>query len=444
MNFLRLIFLVTITFVSKSIHAKLPLTWVTEKHYQHELSDFIGPASSLNTHKDFHEMFELSNNIIEIKPSDKKRLGKKSPWYLDSISTEFAAESTGNIGFLGAEGEAAIKLAWTRTQTSIDELKKKHGLTFNKSSRKNKSKEDFFELDSQISLNSLQDRIDSISTYIEKTKKVKNIFNFRSQFSNRIHQMQMLAQKFEKLPMAMHWRPTKLEVELSIDGSGMISPFIGIGTVLQLQIVWSLHPHITNDFDGIEDALTANKNFLLKSLDAHLEKIFFRSHIDSLYQLEEVGISMGTDWEGNLGIASGEFASSGKLIFHRDAPQNTNLLAPIDNGICDSPHSKDLKFYYSHPLINNNKVYQSSLRLESICHGFNKISDISNFIVNQASKHEQRRDSTKKERTFELGEIELSYSIGLSGSFIIATVTEEASLSLLYAKYEKNQKGKNL
>jgi hypothetical protein len=425
MKYLKLqIVLFMVVVFAQNTFANVPQSWIKENDQSN--INLFGLTSSSNNEEELGDDFEkiFNTGYTAIDPDKKqqadldfkksKKESVKGPWYLQSMKTEIGIESSGAIGFIGIGGAAAAEFIWQRTKASIKKLQLEN-LEKNKKINKEQTEsqeesQDTLLLTTDMTQDQVVDKVDSLMSYVEQTKKVKNTTKLRAQLLSQISNHQKWVNEFVNLPEDMPWVPYKYQLELYAQIGGEVSPFIEVGGVIRIRIEWDIKHKILNS----NKTQVSNVVSSLFGVGVHLKPLILNTASDNLYQLSALKLGLGIGLEGDIDVIE----VKGKVIA-------SVFLRPDKNKLIRSNYSL-LNFNEAKPI--------SGIDHEKWKKGAQKIFAISEAITEKASISEAKRDRERPFRNFELGAIEVELTLTTGGEFLLPMINGIAFMELFYTK----------
>lgn len=407
--------------------AKIPRSWLQEEdseiHFFGVGLPFDGMAKISNdaetagAGEDLDRILRTGDSVLSFKGNEKIRANKgQRPWYLQSIKTELGIEASGEIGLLGIEGEAAMELIWMRTPESIKKLQAELG--YGPPSPATASvEENTVALDTSMSPQQVTQKVDSVIQFLGKSNQVKHLDRVRTQLLTRAQELQGWVGQFEQVPDDIPWKPYKYQVELFIQGEGMVLPALEVGGVARIRLEWSLSkkskPRIS-----VAEAEPSSKNVIvpmMTALSTDLETLKALNSENDYFSLIAVKVGLGIGASGDIGIAEGK----GTLI-------GSVFLKP------DRKKAKPLQAEYS---LNDGGSY--GIPRDRFRRGLLKAIQMTQYISNSAERHERKEEALKPYRAFELGAIEVELALSLEGSTFLPSISKHAVMELFLMKQSR-------
>lgn len=394
-----------------------------DDQYKHDFAKMINAGyATINPSKDQKDDFGLSNS------GAKKQ---KGPWFLHSIRTEFGIEATGDIGFLGYQGEAAFEFIWQRTPYSLKKLQKEYFPTAQKSKPKADApkatlpvEENVLSLNSDMSTTEVVQKVNSLVLYVDQSKKIKNPEKFKTQLMDRVMTHQKAVQNLAYIPDSLPWKPTKYQLELYAKAGGEIFPAIVVGGVIRVQIEWeikrkkTMRPHNSQLMASLQNIGSQLQQTLKENQEQQ----------DSIYELSTVKLGLGITAEGDFEVVRFESSALGIVFLKPDpAAQKKNNSA---------------FFAVTDMLPQINSI--SGVSKDQWNDGFATANDMAKDILAEATVSEKQKDIERPYRDFELKLIEIELTLSAGGEFLLPTVMGTAYMELIFEKKSapKSAKGK--
>jgi hypothetical protein len=332
---------------------------------------------------------------------------RERPWYLQSMKTEIGIEASGEIGFLGTEGEAAIELIWMRTPQSIRKLQEEAGMIGNSpapapaiATLQNDIAEDTASFSSEMKPKQVSERIEAIVQYVGKTRNISNLDRLRNELLRRSQELHGWVGQLEQLPENLGWQPYKYQVQLYIKGEGMVVPTIEVGVVSRIRLEWSL---VSRKNRMARDA--ASQSSFLENLISDLQVLDSVESDSSMYSFTNIKAGLGVGAGGDIVIGEIEGSVLGSIFLKRVKPAGKQPILAID-----LPGKTPMQ------------------------RGLVKAAEISRYVLSQAEKHERAQDKNSPDRAFELGAIEVELEFSVEGGSFLPTVSKNAAMELFFTK----------
>ncbi len=357
-----------------------------------------------------------------VNATSASQKGKKRPWYLQSIKAELGVEAEGEIGFLGAEGEAAIELIWTRTRSSVQRLQKKKygakpGSQFAELAAWDGTDAEAVPADltlsSQSSVSEIESEMTRLASQVSAHAKLENSSQLRSSLLKHVLQSREMILALSDTPDEWNWRPYKFQLQLFVQAEGHVSPIAVAGAVTRVRIEWNLVPRKGSGAQGGSSKL-AGLSGLVRALDrlaAHNEDS------QRLYQLQALKIGIGMGGELELGLAEAKGSFLGSVFLRREKK-------PTPQSFVVAPESVQLSG-------------GSEIPYEKLQQGLGRVLRITDAITSKAELHELRRAQSGRERDFELYAIEVELEASTENGFVLASVAKTAAMEIFFVRTAK-------
>lgn len=411
--------------------AKIPRSWLQEDdseiHFFGVGLPFDGTAKiahdaeNSGVGEDLDRILRTGDSVLSFK-GNEKLAGNKSqrPWYLQSIKTELGIEASGEIGLLGIEGEAAMELIWMRTPESIKKLQAEAG-DLPPSPASASIEENTVALDTSMSPQQVSNKVDSVIQYLGKTKQVKHLDRVRSQLLSQAQELQGWVGQFEQVPDDIPWKPYKYQVELFIQGEGMVLPALEVGGVARIRLEWTLSKK-SKPRVSVAEAATSSKNVIapvMTALATDLETLKSLSSESDYYSLIAVKVGLGIGASGDIGIAEGKGTLIGSVFLR--------------------PDRKKVKPFQAEYSLNDGGHY--GIPRDRFRSGLLKAAQMTQYVANSAERHERKEEALKPSRMFELGAIEVELALTLEGSTFLPSISKHAVMELFLMKKSRINQG---
>jgi len=370
---------------------------------------------------------ESGSQWIEMKaadaPSSKTPASqKKRPWYLQSIKAELGVEASGEIGFLGAEGEAAVELIWTRTPASVRALQKKHygvkqaplpqsSLRWESTDAEEAPAD--LELSSESSERQTFAEIQALATQVEAQSKIQDKGRFRKELMVRVAEARQMIETLAQVPSDWNWKPYKYQLQLFVQAEGRVTPIVEAGAVARVRIEWNI---VQKDAQG--RGAGGGPGFKLAGLSSLVNSLdqftLLQKDQERLYELQALKIGVGVGGELELGLAEMKASALGSVFLRREASgqQPPRVLAP-------TPVSR---------------VSDPSIPYEKLQAGLARTLRIVDAITTRAELHERKKEKSQKERDFQLFAIEVELEASTENGFVLASVSKAAAMEIFFVR----------
>jgi|GEM_PF-3429071 len=436
-------------FVSPTVFAKVPTSWLkgdddSSRYSGIQLFGVGIPSSNVATvvsdaeksgvGEDLDRILTTGDSILSFKGSQKvsdslnssSNSKVKRPWYLQSIKTELAIEGSGEIGLLGIEGEAALELIWMRTPEAIKRLQVDAGMILPLSVAPPVVEDQgTVLLSTSMSHQEVTKKIDGIVEYLGQNRKVSNLGKLRSQLLVRTQELQGWVGQFEQMPDDFLWKPYKYQVELFVQGEGVVVPAVEVGVVARVRLEWTLNrKSVPQNLNGVTVASAQGSlTPMLRSLAEDLVTLDNLSSEENPYPLIAVKVGLGVGASGDIGIAEGKGTLIGSVFLKPNRKKVTivGAEAPVQPSLDGANH-------YGIP--------REKFRI-----GLIKAAEMTRFIAKTAEKHEQKADASKKQREFELGAIEVELALNVEGGTFLPSISKNAVMELFLMKKSRMGQG---
>lgn len=416
-----------VLFISESTYAKVPSSWIKKPNTKNAAS-FVAATSSDNETDnntsntlgpDLSKLINSTYAVVSPSVEQKDEFGltsltqnkKQGPWYLASIKTELGIEAGGEIGLVGAEGEAAVEYIWMRTARSMQKLQKEHYEVSKKNKQNTKpsqSESNTLYLSTDMPGSEVNKKIEDLVSHISQTKKVSGTAKMRSQLTQQVNLHQSLAQKVADNSPHLTWKPYKYQLELYIEASGAVHPAIDVGAVVRVRIEWS----IIEKKSLIETSPADFANHIemvTEELSANLHSSMGSSSQFDLYGIK-MGLGLGVGGDLDLVSANAHAIASVFLKYNPPRPYKPNQLHFASNEVV------------------------KEISVDRWRRGIRKASKMASYIIAQSSSDEKKMDETRPKRDFELGAIEVELELTAEGEFFLPTVKGIAFMELFFNK----------
>lgn len=406
----------------------MPLSWILAD------SNFARPSLNRNrfvkASKEFSEQVKdlihaqgdaYDRLITESEESHDKRLNS---WYLYSIRSQLAVTSSGTIGILALKGGSAVELRWFKS---------------NDNSR-------FTEYESEQGADEGSDAIIRSFDKPQKIDKALQIIVERCHASGKILNKQQMLSNLRKLVQKNRsmlnglkiknrssWYPYRYRVRIGFDAQGKVMHFLSTGADLVLRFDFELGglPDYDEDYPTDQQSAHSFRN-LVDAVSTDMDTLLRIETPHQRWRIKNFQIIVGHGASGNIGIAKAAGLISGRVYFKRDQQFYQNFMprtfkikdqTPLNildysfsNATNTTKSAKELQLTGETTPINR-KQFRSHLK---------KSAKISQFFIRQSEKSEQKY--------WKLGIIRTDFSISLSGSIGVSTISQFGELRIEYEK----------
>lgn len=394
--------------------------------YKHDMAKMIHTGyATINPNSEQIENFGLN---------ESPRKKQKGPWFLQSIRTEFGIEATGEIGFLGYQGEAAMEFIWQRTPYSLKQLQKEYFPNASKDVTKKSNfatqhtikksnaneQNSLLSLDTDMSKNEIKQKVQSLVAYVDQSHKIKNTEKFKKQLFTQIEKHQNALQELTYIPEQVSWKPYKYQLELYAKASGEVFPAIRVGGVIRIQIEWTIKS---------KSSQNSKNSPILASIDqmsAYLQQLAkdANSNPNNIYQLNQVKLGLGLSVNGDFEIVKFETSAIG-IVYLK-----------LDESVKLPPKTQLLEW-------QQNELLVSGINRAQWKYGIRAAQEMASSILEEASNNEKEEDKERPYRDFELKQIEVELTLSAGGELLLPTVMDTTYMELVYVKKAaKLNKGK--
>ncbi|MGZ3774438.1 MAG: hypothetical protein ACXVCN_12005 [Bdellovibrio sp.] len=377
--------------------------------------------------KDIGKAIKSSYSVVSPSQEQKESYGldslkqktQQGPWYLASMKTEIGIEGSGDIGFIGAEGEAAFEYIWQRTPNSVKKLQQQY-YGSNKKPANNRSANlvegdstdsNSLELSTDMSQSEVSQKINSLIAYVDRSHKVKNTTQLRENLTKQVQIHQEKAQQLSFAADQMLWKPYKYQLELYVQASGNVIPTIEVGCVMRLRIEWAIKEAKSFMNVSVPSKLINHANFVANEMAQALSDT---QNNNNLFQFYGVKVGLGLGFEGDIDIVEAKgHAIASVFLKYNSASKEKNTKKLFNESSTEAISGI------------STARWKKSLR---------KAISMANYITEQSSISEKQMDESRPLRDFELGAIEVELTMSAGGELLLPTVNGIGFLELFYSK----------
>lgn len=365
--------------------------------------DWIGQYSTVKSFSsDFHQIDKLEEGykgLLDYKQSmlDQLSLDEKKRWHLQSIKTELAVAASGELGIMGAGGEAALEFVWIKKKRSQQNL-----ANFNEEIESEEV--EAIQITSEMSDEAIKKEIAPIVDLAMSTGKIKRRNVLFKKLYDRALEFQKTIKEIENSPSMGPWYAYKYQLEIGISAEGHITPFLEIGNSLRLRMEWW---KIAEEKKPLmlrtpQNELSDNAKFIA----AIAQDLSFidQNYFENGFKLNCMKVGVGTSVKGNLLIAKSKAHAKGSIFFLRN-----------EIGVLNQTISTVALSQYG---LGNEKISRNQFR-----QAIHKGSKIISFFADRAPM-------TDFKSNFELNVIEAEFELFTSGGIGLVTVEGNSGLTL--------------
>jgi hypothetical protein len=411
----------SLAFAPLAAFGAFPLEWIQGSREQLEKAlAFQRSSARSEGARDLDRYLEASETFAASRP---KTTGK--PWYLQSIKTELGVAASGEIGFLGVEGEAAVELIWTRRKEAVARLVEE--------ARGNREAAEPTRLFAPAPLAGLEDteaaepvlgerafrsdlgeaalsrEVEELSSGLAREHQIRDRGRLRAELKREVSRMQPILAAFAGAPQEWNWVPYKLQQELFLQASGAVSPLVKVGAITRVRIEWAIVRR------PVTSGASARFTPWLRALDQALVREEAASPKAFKLAAFKVGVGLGAELE--LGVAELKGHAVASVFFKRvPAPRPLPLLLAEE----------------SLPVLDAEGRTESRLTSGALQVALTRAIGIGGAVTDRAAAYERKR--VGKEREFELGAVEVELELTTEHELLLPTVMEKAAAELFYVK----------
>lgn len=364
---MKKIFLISLLLSANAFAGKIPSSW---------LSNTLDISESMKSIQNMKMAENAVDKIFQagvmMLPENKD--DKKSKWFLQSIMMEIGAEKEGNIGLLGAGGEAAVELVWTK---AVDP---------NRGKKLNTNEEVVpteVKISSEMNVSDIEKEVKPILDLAMASGKIKNRQFLKENLLKRAFEFQKVIRELENTPSFTKWYVYKYQLDLNVSGEGHVTPIFEVGMALRFKMEWWKIAKKTQTKNWEKSELSDNAKFVM-GIAQDLET-FEQVKLENDFKFNTVKIGLGVGVEGELVVAKGQANAIGSIFFLKNE-KATNT-----------------KFKMDLPTLHQN-----------FKRGLVKAGKIAQFFTARAPN--------KEEKGFKLNVIEMEFQYFMNGSLGLVTV----------------------
>lgn len=371
------IFIIIIAFVTTCAFAgPIPSDWISPEANQKS----VKPMDIQGLKNRFDKILGFQQNLINsnLDKQDKK-------WKLQSIKTELGVEAEGEIGLLGAGGEAALELVWIKKQDPTRGGRTKSTL----GEELDENADEVIGIHSQMSEQELMNQFSPVIKIAERSGMVKNSTLMAQELKSYALSFQDVTKAIEASPLTK-WYVYKYQLELYVSVDGKVSPIAKVGSKFRVRMEWWRLKNQNSQFIA-NKTIKANSN-LIASLAQDLS-LLDSAKMDNDFKLNTAKIGIGLGLEGNIFVAKAKANVIGSLFFLKD--EKTTAKEQLSTS-------------------GQYQLDQTVFRRENFQKGIRKVSNIASVISTLAGK-------PKREDKFNLNVIEIEFEIFAEGGIGLLT-----------------------
>ncbi len=350
--------------------------------------DWIMPTNNqkAKTQQDLKALENRFENIMNFQKSilnsDLEKEDKK--WKVQSILTELAVEAEGELGILGAGGEAAVELVWIKKQ---DPTRGGRKALFQQEIEDEAS--DVIGIHTEMTTQEIVQQFAPVMQIAKKSGVVSNLADMEKELTKYALSFQEISKAIE-VSDDFKWYVYKYQLELYINSKGKVSPVASVGTKFRIRLEWW---RLRNQAGTKNISAKARNNASFISTIAKDLSLLDNVKTDNDFKINVAKIGIGVGLEGNIFIAKTKGHVIGSLFFMKDEKEMKS-----SNLTLNSNYELDGKVF----------------KRESFQKGIKKAADIASVFTTLAGKE-------KQEDKFSLRVIELEFEIFTEGGIGLLT-----------------------
>lgn len=371
--------------------SQLPKDWIAQQSSEKLFNSNLEQMDKLE---------EGYRGLLDYKKSmfDNLSLDEAKRWHLQSIKTELAVAASGELGMMGAGGEAALEFVWIRKNKSIQRN------VNNFDEEVNNEGIEAIQITSEMSDDAIKREIAPIVDLAFSTGKIKKRNILFKKLYDRALEFQKTISDIENSPAMGPWYAYKYQLEIGVSAEGHITPFLEIGNSLRLRMEWwkiaeANRPLVLRT---PQNQLSNNAKFVA----AIAQDLSFidQNYFENGFKLNCMKIGVGTTVKGNLLIAKSKAQAKGSIFFLRNEIGILNQVIPA---VAVSEYQ-----------IGNENISRNQFR-----HAIHKGAKIISFFADRAPM-------TDFKNNFELNVIEAEFELFTGGGIGLVTVEGNSGLTL--------------
>jgi hypothetical protein len=349
---------------------------------------------------------------------------------LSSITAELGGEASGEIGFMGLEGEAALELIWKRTKSAVTRLKtdylaRKPTPLLETSFSEMDSAEDSADLtlSPEMSEREIETEVQSIVESLGQDARIKNLPRVRAGLLKQIRQVAPVVSALARSPNDWRFKPYKFQVELFIQAEGRVTPIVAVGAITRVRLEWPLNFPVKKEeaHTRPQPALTG-LNVLVQEMDrlAQLREARGSESEKEAFKLFgfKAGVGLGAELELGVAELSGHAMGSVFFRYQRDLPRAPLVLLPAQNPLARVGDEGTVQW----------------IPHDRLARGMQRVFEMTDAITARAARHERKAREKGKNREFELSAVEVELELSANGNLVLAGVSKKTAVELFFTR----------
>lgn len=372
---------------------------------------------------------EVVNATPVSRPSDW------TPWHAEFFMTDLGVTASGTLGVLGLKGNPAVSLIWRQQNEKVN----KPTLVPTESPSQDQAGT-AIELTDDTTQSGVNNQVDSAVKAVLATGKVKDEAPLRKNLNSTVQRFQALTAAMDSLPDSLWW-PSRFRLDVTIDASGNVLPFLSIGGDVKVRLDWHrlkhqshLGNHVRN-VSAFDKKLQSNLERFIATTAMDLEELADSSNAPKGFKAYGFRVGLGFTASGNIGIVKSSASVLGQIYFSRDVKKPLpRPVKEIGQAIAsDLPDS--ILLIETKPTTEHLKFAGESLSsYESITDDQGDQLDQVAYKIDRAKFREglrkalvmsgsfTQRASTRSVRRWKPWELRTSFDMSITGSLAFATI----------------------
>lgn len=414
----------------------------------------VTPMPNAVADESVRTQFMVHTSALEDLASAPTRVAKPAaqhqadwtPWHMDGMIASFAVDVGGIFGVLTADGTATVKGTWQQSAPAGPKAVKP-------------LKKNSLRLSAEMSLSDLKRALEpSIRTAIA-THAMGNESELRRNLSARGSDFLQLVKVLDGVPARPGWHVDSLQLQLTFDADGQLTPVVGIGGQLNVFLDWQ-----KSSVAGTKGAIRTGELFrnvvaFAQSLGALIPEALLDAKAirSSGLALDQFQVGVAVIEGAQIGVVQNTNTIQGKIIFKRDkgakdtdTASSVSQLAARETAMSDV--SKPAWQAQAIPFVmrvgapqafaaassgtgvgqiesSNAQLTLVQVPVDAFRAGLSRAVQMGSYFAQRAEEADTRR--------WQVTQIETEFDASVGGAFKLATVTSQGQFVLDFDRIGK-------
>ncbi len=372
---------------------------------------------------------QLTTNMDNATPNPR-RPKDWAPWHAEFFTTDLSISGSGLLGALTFKGTPSVQVFWRRQnearKPTVPALPPE------------KAEQASLNITSDMPSTDISAQLEPPIRAMVAGGKINDESALRKNLTAAAENFQAVVSGLEKDP-GFHWWVSRFRMDVTIDASGKVSPFLSIGAETKFRFDWAriqtkqaTAPR--RQLAAADQKLKSNLEKFVRATAADLDAITTSGKVAGGFQLYQFRVGVGASASGTIGIVKGTASTLGQIYFAQNVKKP--VVHPKEElhgflNVIEGEHSKaHMNFAETNGIVFDSTPDEVIYRVDrsKFRKGLERALKMGGFFAARASRSPGRH--------WKVFEMRPAFDVSLTGSLGIVTVGALASVELCF--YNEN------